>query len=96
MQNTDAVKWDKANEKVEQFIKAINATYNINEDLKRVLQLEQFEREGNISNTVKELVYKVYGIDIKGIKAERSQTKTIKFGEIPSNTQHVKQVKEVK
>lgn len=85
MRNTDAVKWDKATEKIEQFIKSIDSTYSIKDNLKRVIMLEQFEREGYISKSVKETVYRVYNIDIKGITNEINNAKTIGFGEIPSN-----------
>ena len=44
MKNTNAVKWDKATEKIEQFIRAINETYNCVNDTTKILMLENLER----------------------------------------------------
>ena len=84
MQNTDAVKWDKANQKLNQFIDAINATYGLQDKFKIVVIVEQLDREGKLILSVKELVYKVYDIDTKDIINKRNGVTTL-FGKIPSN-----------
>lgn len=89
MRNTNAVKWDKAIEKIEQFVIAINKTYDCINDTSRVLMLENLEKNGDISSAVKDKVYEVYGIDTKSIISMRKDSKQINFGEIPSNKQDV-------
>lgn len=85
MRNTNAVKWDKAIEKIEQFVKAINKTYDCVNDTSKVLMLENLEKIGDISSAVKDKVYEVYGIDTKSIITKKKDSKQINFGEIPSN-----------
>lgn len=87
MKNTNAVKWDKATEKIEQFIRAINETYSCINDTTKVLVLENLEKSGDISSSVKEKVYEVYGIDTKSIITKKKDSKQLNFGEIPSNKQ---------
>lgn len=69
MENTNAVKWDIATQKIEQFIKAMNATYNYEIILGKVMELENLEKAGQISKIAKLFAYKAWGIDIKDISA---------------------------
>lgn len=87
MRNTNAVKWDKATEKIDQFIKAINETYGYSNDTSKIIALEHMERSGEISLTIKEKIYEVYGIDTKDMIKEKNKNSNLNFGEIPSSKQ---------
>lgn len=85
MSNTNAVKWDIAIEKIEQFIKAINETYGYANDASKIIALENMEKSGEISSTIKYMVYDVYNIDTKTMIKEKNKSNNLKFGEIPSS-----------
>lgn len=89
MRNTNAVKWDKAIEKIEQFIKAINETYDYTNDTSKIIAIERMEKSGEISSAVKDKVYEVYSIDTKNIIKKQNKDKGLNFGEIPSNKQMI-------
>ena len=84
MKNTNAVKWDKANAKIEEFCSAINHTYGIKSETDKVLLLERMKGDNILSESVKQLVYKVYDIELKDTKTRNTNT-GFKFGEINNN-----------
>jgi hypothetical protein len=75
MKNTDSVKWDIANKKLKQFINAMNALNEITseEGINSILYI--LEKQGEISETVGDLVREVYGVTKKDVLSSRNTSK---------------------
>lgn len=67
MEHTNAVKWDKAFEKLNQFITGIEATMNLSDPEKKSM-LFAMVKNGSLSESVRDLINEVYGIKSMEIK----------------------------
>lgn len=61
MENTDSVKWEQANKKLDMFVYAIESTMNIDDTSKKTM-LSILVKNGSITETVRDIVNEVYGI----------------------------------
>lgn len=82
MQNTNAVKWDIAERKLDEFIKGMNALTNIRDVYAVKAIIENLLEYKIISKTIAAYIYEIYGVkdlsDSKSVKAGFGDMETLK------------------
>ena len=89
MENTDSVKWDITEKKLEQYTATINEVMGYDTDTAKMFIIENLDRQGKITLAVKELVYETLGLDVKDLQKslEKQSNKNNKqFGSYNNNT----------